>query len=151
MLRTASTRKELTDMRMIPAPDIPGNAFEKARALRPPVKRLDDFTYEVTCLEKHRHTVRVELIDGTLHLGCEPSLCPATRGCYHRAATLFEYELDHLQAGMRLLVSELRGERWHTFVRYEAYRVVTREVPEGFSRTFVLDIDPIVTSERRAA
>jgi hypothetical protein len=136
---------------MIPAPDIPGNAFKKAAECRPQVTRLDDKSYDVVCSSRHHHHVTVERINGTLHLACDPLLCPSRVGCYHRAAVLTEYEFEHLPAGSRVLVSEGKGQVWHTFLSQGAGRVFTREVPEGFSRVFVVEIEPMVEAQTRRA
>jgi len=47
---------------------------------------------------------------------------------------------DDLRPGDRVQVSELRGLEWHTVIEANNFWVRTEEVPTGFRRAFVVDV-----------
>lgn len=58
------------------------------------------------------------------------------------AYTITASQLAAINTGDRLLVSEYpNGRVWHTATHMDGLNVYTREVPEGFNRSFVLAVE----------
>ncbi|MGB7925553.1 MAG: hypothetical protein WCF57_20110 [Pyrinomonadaceae bacterium] len=133
---------------MIQLSMIPRHIKDKARNLRPSVESHASDHYEVVCGKGHRHLVYFEFRDDDLYLECDPLVCPSRAACYHLAAAAEAVLRDHLFEGERVLVSERGGLVWHTVLNSDERYVYTREVPEGFRRTFIVDYE---LSSRRAA
>jgi hypothetical protein len=126
---------------MIQLSMIPRHIKDKARAEKPKVARLSDDAYEVICHKGHAHVVHFVFLDDDLYLECDKLICPARSACYHLPAAADAILRDHLFAGMRVLVSELRGLIWHTVLNADERYVYTQEVPEGFRRCFIVDFE----------
>ena len=131
--------------------------FERARSLELPVTAIDEVTYRLPSAtrEEREHIVTLDDGDFPQSFSCTCDAYAFRAPCWAVAAALLEHVrlaqcVAACQGVDRALVSEATGLVWHTVSQVLGERIFTVQVPEGFSKIFVVKYERAVAARRAA-